>query len=389
MSNIIIIGGGIAGTTAAEEIRKRDADASITILSEEQHPCYSRVLLPHYVKDKIIRDKVFLRTPTWYVDKHIEFMAGVRALEIDVTNQFVRTSEDRELPFDKLLITTGGEVNLLNDDLRGVSYLHSLDDADHLKTLIHEVRLLKSEDRSAAIYGGGFIACEYANAFKHFEIPFCIIMRGDGFWSKTLSPHSQLVLRRHVESQGVEVVTGEVMPALIGEDDLRSLQLASGKVLPARILGVGIGLDFETKIFDDAHISVDHGVVVNEYLESSAPNVFAAGDIAEFMDTVVNRQVRYGNWMNAQMQGRVVGATMAGERTAFKLVSSYATNILGMHAVFLGDVTRDHDTEVRQTVAEAGVSQELFVRDGKLVGAVLIGDVTSRAKLTALIGKSL
>lgn len=389
MQNVIIIGGGIAGTTAAEEIRKRDAEAQITIISEEQHPCYSRVLLPHYVKDKVARDKVFLRSAAWYVEKRIEFMPGVRALEIDVQNKFVRTSEDRELPFDKLLITTGGDIRLFNDDLRGVSYLHSVDDADHLKALISEVRTLKPDERQAAVYGGGFIACEYANAFKHFEVPFCIIMRGSGFWSQILSEHSQAVLARQAEAQGVKLYLHEAMPELIGEDELRAVKLKDGRELPARILGVGIGQKIDDKLLKEAKIPVEQGVVVNEYLETSIENVYAAGDVAEFMDTVVNRRVKYSNWMNAQMQGRTVGATMAGERTAFKLVSSYATNLLGLHLVFLGDIDRDKADEVRAGIRTDEASQELFFRDGKLVGAVLIGDVSARATLTQAIGKPL
>ena len=389
MQNILIIGGGIAGTTAAEEIRKRDPKVSITIIEEEQHPCYSRVLLPHYVKDKVIRDKVFIRTPAWYVEKNIELMSGVRALEINLENRFVLTSEDRELPFDKLLITTGGDISLFHDDLRGVSYLHTVDDADHLKALISEVRILKPAERCAAIYGGGFIACEYANAFKHFEIPFSIIMRGKGFWSRILSDHSQGVLARQAEKHGVKIYFNEPMPALVGEDELSAVKLQNGAELPARILGVGIGLEIDRRVVAEAKIPVGQGVLTNEYLETPLEGVYAAGDVAEFTDTVVNRRVRYANWMNAQMQGRAVGATMAGERTAFRLVSSYATNLLGMHIVFLGDINRDQADDIRVGLATEDASQELFFRDGKLVGAVLIGDVSQRATLTEYIGKPL
>lgn len=389
MQNIIIIGGGIAGTTAAEEIRKRNATVNITILSEEPHPCYSRVLLPHYIKGKVPREKVFLRSSAWYVEKNIEFMPGVRALEIDIINKFVRTSEERELPFDKLLLTTGGEIALLSDDLRGVSYLHSIDDADQLAALIGEVRTLKPAERMAAVYGGGFIALEYINIFKHFEIPFSVIMRSGGFWSKVLSEHSQSILRRQLEKHNVPLYLDEPMPELVGEDELRAIKLKNGQEIPARILGVGIGMKTDTSLFVEAKIPIEHGILANEYLETTCDNVYAAGDAAEFMDTVVNRRVQYGNWMNAQMQGRLVGATIAGERAAFKLVSSYATNLLGLHVVFLGDVNREAAHEIRLSLATDEASQELFLRDGKLVGAIMIGDISARATLTQTIGKSL
>jgi nitrite reductase (NADH) large subunit len=385
MQRVVIIGGGIAGTTAAEELRKRNSNVEITLIQEEQHACYSRVLLPHYIKDKITREKVFLKPGHWYVDKEIEFMPGTQVTAIDLNNRFVATSEGRELEFDKLLIASGGELGLLTDDLRGVSYLRTLDDADHLKILLNEAKA--QPNPQAVIYGGGFIACEYANIFKHWNLPFKIIMRGPGFWSQLISTESQSVLRAHAEAQGIEVIVNEPTPELLGESELTGVKLANQRELPAQLLGAGVGLRFDQTFFDQTGLAYNQGLLANEYLETAVPGVYTAGDVAEFNDTIVERQVRYGNWMNAQMQGRVAGANLAGERTAFRLVSSYATNLLDLHVVFLGDVNREF-AEVKQTVASPTAAQEVFVRNGKLVGAVLIGDVADRAKLTALIGKN-
>ena len=134
----LILGGGIAGTSAAEELRKRDAAAEIAIVSEEQHPVYSRVLLPHYVKGKIPRERVFLKKETWYGEQNIEWLTGVRATNIDVKNQSVALSDGRELPYDKLLIATGGEIRTLPFERRGVAYLRTIDDTDHLLQLLGE-----------------------------------------------------------------------------------------------------------------------------------------------------------------------------------------------------------------------------------------------------------
>lgn len=388
MRNIIILGGGIAGTTAAEELRKRQPEVHITIIEQEQHPCYSRVLLPHYVKGKVTRDKVFLRTAEWYVQQRIELMSGVRVVEIDLENRFVRTSEERELPFDQLLLTVGGEVTLLADDLRGVAYLHSVDDADHVLELLSELKTQPTEKRQAVVYGGGFIALEFINIFRHHGIAFSVVMRGPGFWSKILSAHSQSVLARRAMVEGVKIVTGEPMPTLMGEDELRTVRLSTGEELPARMLGVGIGLHLDRSILEEAKVPLNAGILADETLKTIRSDVYTAGDAAEFMDVTVGRHVIYGNWMNAQMQGRAVAATMSGEPKAFTLTSSYATNLLGMHVVFIGDVDRTAASEVRQVVAEAEVSQEWFIREGKLVGAVLIGDVKARAELTKRIGQS-
>ncbi len=384
MRNIIIIGGGIAGTTAAEEIRARDKECSITILEAEVHPCYSRVLLPHYVKGKVGREKVFLKTAQWYYDQHIELMMGVRAEEIDLKNKFVRTSEERELPFDDLLVTSGTEIDLLGDDRRGVSYLSTIDDADNLVALLGELKTRPIEERKAFVYGGGFIALEYANIFAHHGIPFGIAMRGKGFWSKILSKESQQTLADHAKKNNVPLYFDQDSIEMLGDEELMGVKLKSGETIPCGILGVGIGSRANEKAVTDAGIPTKNGILANEYLETSVEHVYTAGDAAEFDDITVGRRIRYGNWLNALMQGRAVGKTLAGERTKFSLITAYSTHFLGLQIVFIGDTNRELADEIKQV----NPHEEHFIRGGKLVGAVLIGDVAHRAVLTKGVGQN-
>lgn len=391
MENIIILGGGIAGTTAAEELRKLNADVSITIIEQEFHPVYSRVLLPHYIKGKIPREKVFLKTFDWYAAQNIELMAGVRIEAIDVTNKFVTTSEGRELPFDALIIACGGELNVVGGEPRGVSYLRGIDDADEMLTLIREVKMRPVEEQRGVVIGGGFIAMEYINIFAHFGIACDVVVRGSGFWSQVLSEHSQSVLAKKATAGSVTLHLNQPSPTITGEKQVEAVELSQPGLdsstlrLPASIIGVGIGMHPDRSFYSEFGIEVRSGVVSNEYLETAHPGVYSIGDGAEFLDLNVNRHVVYGNWMNAQMQGRTVAKTILGNRTAFNLVSSYATNLLGMHIVFIGDVDRKAADVVKQTLATDGASVEEFYRQGKLVGAVLIGDITQRAAITARI----
>lgn len=384
--NMLIIGGGIAGTSAAEEIRKRLPEATITILEQEQHALYSRVLLPHYIKGKISREKVFLRKPEWYAEQRIELITGIQVKSFDAWNRFVATSDGREYPFDKLLIATGGEPSLLPDDHRGVSYLYSLDDADHLLELLSELKTRPTAERQAGIYGGGFIACEYANFFKHHDIPFTLFMKGRGFWSKILSPESQLILRQHAASQGARLVTGVEELELLGDDQLSGVR-TNGETFSLSLLGIGIGTSRDEQFLKVAGVTFDNGIVVNASLETNLPNVWAAGDATAVEDSVVGRRVRYGNWQNALTQGKIAGQNMAGEATPFKLTSQYSTNLLGHHIVFIGDVTRSAADEVKLVTSSKTASEEHFIRDGKLVGAVLLGDLTKRGTLVAAIGQ--
>jgi len=384
MKRYVIIGGGIAGTTAAEALRGLDAEADITVIGEEDERLYSRVLLPHYIKGKVEREKVYLKKPDWYETHNITYQSGVFVSRIDVKNRFVATSESREIPYDALLVTTGGEVNLFDEDLRGVSYFRTLADADQLVKLIGEVKTLPKDEQKVAVYGGGFIALEYMNMFAHEGFDTTLLMRGIGFWSRMLSDVSQDVLLRYAKAQGVTVQMGVKDVTFVGDKELSAV-VFDGETVPARILGVGIGIHTEKALLKDAGIEVEAGVVANEFLETNVKNVYTAGDVAEFYDTIVDRRLVAGNWMNAIMQGRTVAKTMHGERTAFALVSSYATNLLGKEIVFVGDTSRAHAEMIVQQVADEENAIELFERDGKTVGAILIGNVTTRQAITNAI----
>ncbi len=379
----VIIGGGIAGTTAAEELRKLQPDAEITIVSEEQHPCYSRVLLPHYVKGKVPREKIFLKKETWYAEKNVEWLPGTRVETLDVRNKFVLLSDGRELPYDKLLISTGGEVRPLVEDVRGVSYFRTADDADHLVQLLREL----PAGSTGAVYGGGFIACEYVNMFGHFGVPCVVAHRGPHFWSRVLDAESGALIARKLAAGGVKVLPNAALEGFAGAEHVEAMVTDKERV-PCGMVGAGIGIEPELSWIKDAGVEVAHGVRANEYLETNVPDIFTAGDVAEFFDLTVGRHRVAGNWMSAQTQGRTVAKSMAGERTAFKLVSSYSTNVLGLEIIFIGDTDRvaAEDVKVYGSAADGGVTQ-LFVRGGKVVGATLVNRNTDRAAVTKWINE--
>ncbi len=370
----LIIGGGIAGTTATEELRKLNTNADITIISEEEHPVYSRVLLPHYVKEKIPRERVFLKKETWYAEKNIEWMTGVICDYLDVRNKFVRLSNGREVEYDKLLIATGGEVRTAPFDFaqgineRQISYFRTLADSDHLVTLLSE----RDASTQGYVIGGGFIACEYINIFAHFGIPTTVMLRSDRFWSRVFDEETGRLVNQRLLNGNVEIKKSQTT----------NYQLPTTN----SILGIGIGIIPDFSWLRDTGIKTNIGILANEYLETNIPDVYTAGDISEFQDVVVNRQVNIGNWMNAQMQGRHVAKVMLGEREPFKLVSSYATNVLGLEIIFVGDTDRSAAEEivVRGSVLDGGVTQ-LFLRNQKLVGATIVGRNSDRQPITAAI----
>jgi NAD(P)H-nitrite reductase large subunit len=369
----VIVGGGVAGTTAAEELRKLDANADITVVSEEEHPLYSRVLLPHYVKEKVPRERVFLKKETWYQEQNIEWLRGVRVESLDVRNKHVALSDGREPLYDKLLIVTGGDVRTIpGDSGEQVSYFRTLDDADHLRWLFDR----SQEGDAAAVYGGGFIACEYINMFAHFHRLTSVGLRGPWFWSRVFDEQTGELVNEWMRSHGVNIVTN------IGFDEFT----ANLRNCEPTVLGIGVGITPDFSWIKEAGIETNMGIRADAFLRTNIPDIFTAGDIAEFYDPIVKRHINVGNWMSAMTHGRVVAKNMLGEAMPVKLVSSYATNVLGLEMIFVGDVERGAADEILvKGSKEAGGITQLFARGGVVVGATIVGRNADRAVVTKAI----
>lgn len=363
----IILGGGIAGTTAAEELRRLDADAEIILVCEEHEPLYSRVLLPAYAKGTIPREKVFLKKETWYADKQIEWLPGTRCEVIDARNGHVALSDGRELPFDRLLIATGGEPRSLPYEAENACYFHSIGDTDHLVS-----RLAALEGRAVA-YGGSFISAELADAFLHRGVPTVVAFRGEYLFQRVLDGESGAVVTAHLRRAGADVRPGVDAPERLG--------LASGD-----LLGIGVGAEADLGWIRDAGVATGRGVLANARLETNVPGVYAAGDVAEFDDLVAGRRLMAGNWPSAVLQGRLAARNMAGAGEVFRHVTSYAANLAGLDIVAVGDAERAC-ADVSRVLGgpDVGWAVQLLGRAGTLVGATLVGNVKPRTRLTNAI----
>lgn len=377
----LIIGGGIAGMTAGEALRKSDAKAEITIVDEEQHPLYSRVLLGHYLKGKVPRERVFLKQEDWYHQHNIEWLPGTIAEHLDVKNKFVRLSNGREYPYDKLLIATGIAPRPLDVDFRGVSYLRTIDDADHLLQLLSE----QKKGARMGIYGSGFIACEYLELFRELELPITLAFRGDRFWSRALLPEAGELVNKVLVEGGVELHTKSDLQDLVGEKELKGFVIEGG-TQEVSILGVGIGVVPDFTWLADAGVEIRKGIKTDEFLQTNIPDVFAAGDVAEFKDVMLGRQLVIMNWQNAMSQGRHVAKVMSGEQVPFELVSSYSINVFGLEAIFLGDVEVSEADEVHVVGSlESGGITQVFERNKRVVGGVMLNRNRDRILITKAI----
>ena len=200
----LIIGGGIAGTTAAEFIRMNDSSGSITIVMEEPETLYSRVLLPHYLRDQVPYERLYVRKPEGYTEKNIDLVKGVRADKVNTQNNQVKLSSGDFIEYEKLLISSGGKVNRLGvpgKNLKGVTYLRTVKD-------VIEVKELMNKAKNGVVIGGGFIGIEYAQSFIKAGLKTTAIIREPYFWSNVVGENIGKLISKILQKNGVEIVSG-------------------------------------------------------------------------------------------------------------------------------------------------------------------------------------
>jgi 3-phenylpropionate/trans-cinnamate dioxygenase ferredoxin reductase subunit len=305
--------------------------------------------------------------------------------DLNVAERSVSTTDDRTFEFDKLLIATSGNLFKFPDELYGISYLRTIGDADTLIEQLDQMAATRSKKRRAGIVGGSFIAVEYLNFFAQHKIQADLFMLEDTFFGGSLDGESFAVLRNRIEAEGIDLHTNKIVSKLLGNGRIEGVACGDA-TFKLSLLGVGIGLRPDLAMFNAAGINVDRGIVTNEYLETNAPDVFAAGDVAEFYDPLAERHVVVGNWLNAQAQGRAVAKVMAGGHTPFSAVRAYSTNVCGIEVIFIGDTEPNLADKIvkRGSLEENGVTQ-IFLRKGRIVGAILVNRNADRAELTRLI----
>jgi NAD(P)H-nitrite reductase large subunit len=380
----VVVGNGVAGTTAAEHIRKNDPDADVTLIAGENYPLYNRVALPIFLKGKVQVRNVMMRTPEIHEQRGVRLLLDTWVRDVCGEERCVRTEDGREYPYDRLLLATGGTPRLLGipgEDLHGVYAFQTLDDT---KAIIARAE----ESRSAVALGGSYIGYELAEAFSHRGLHTTWVMRGDRFLRRLLDVQGGRVVELLARDRGVEVLYEDWCAEIRGRDGVTvEVVTRNGRTVPADMVGYGIGLRYYTELAEQLGIQVGKAILTDEHLETNIPGVFAAGDVAEFFDVIINRHNQMGTWDNAASHGRLVAQNMLGKSLVYNEVPTYVTTMFGSRLSVLGltpENTPDLEREVQVNEA-ARKYRALFFYEGHLVGAVIIGVLKGRRKLEELI----
>jgi NAD(P)H-nitrite reductase large subunit len=384
----VIIGNGIAGTTAADTLRKNDPNCSIHLLTNEPYPLYNRVSLPRFLQGVLVEQKVMIRDFAWHEQRNIRLITETMVTQVDTEAKTVTTESGQALAYDALLVATGGWANPLNvPGAQGTKHIYNFVTLDDTKTII--ARMLES--RTALAYGGSFISYELCDGFAMRKLDTTWLMRGP-FWLRvSLDPEGGEVVDNIAKKFGVHVIHGDEIEAIVPTNGVPGyVKTKKGREIQADVIGVGLGITLNTQILAGTPVEVHSGVVVNEFLETNVPGIFAAGDVAEFYDSTIARHHTMGTWDNAMAHGRIAGVNMAGGHDAYVDVPTYTSPLFDVNIAVVGTAESNNPeltSIARREPGEKGSDnyRKLFFRENRLVGVLMIGSPKGRKKLVEIV----
>lgn len=384
----VIIGNGVAGTTAAETIRKNDPNGSIHLLTNEPYPLYNRVSLPRFLQGVIVEQKVMIRDFAWHEQRNINLVTETLAVSVDTEERVVVTNTGQQFPYDALLIATGGWANQLNvPGAAGTKHIYNFVTLDDTKTIIE--RMLES--KTALAYGGSFISYELCDGFAIRKLDTTWLMRGPYWLRSALDAEGGEVVDNIARKFGVEVIHGDEIESIASKNGVPTYaRTKKGREIPADMIGIGLGITLNTQFLANTPIEIRGGIVVNEFLETNVEGVYAAGDVAEFYDPTIGYHHTMGTWDNALAHGRIAGTNMAGGHQAYLDVPTYTSPLFDVNIAVVGTAESNNpelETVSRREPGEKGNDnyRKLFLRDNKLVGVLMIGSPKGRKKLVDLV----
>ncbi len=384
----VIIGNGIAGTTAAHTLRKNDPECSITLITDEPYPLYNRVALPRFLQGVITEPKVMMRTIEWHEQQGITLLTETTATAIDTEGRTVTLHDGRTLPYSALLVATGGRANPLRvPGTAGTRFIFNFVTLDDTKEII--ARALES--RSAVTTGGSFIGYEMTEGFNVRKLHVTWLIRAPRWLRTTLDDEGAALVDDIARRHGVDVVHGEEIREVIADQGVpKQVITSSGKSYDADVIGVGLGLTLSTGIVKNTAVACNSGIIVNEYMETNVPGVYAAGDIAEFYDPVIERHHTMGTWDNALAHGRIAAVNMAGGHEPYIDVPTYTSPLFDTNIAVIGtaEVNNPELTSISRTeTGERGERnyRKFFFKGHRLVGSVFIGSPKGRKKVVEII----
>ena len=371
----VIIGDGIAGANAAETIRKHDEEAEIHVFTDESEPLYNRIMLKTYMKGSLPKQYTRVHDENWYSKRDIELNLETRITDVDTESQVVETSNGEKQSYDSLLVATGGSPRKLpfDEGYDTLYYMWTMDDAERIKNAAEE-------SSEAVVIGGGLLGIDLAVAFAENGAETHYLIRESNWWHRGLDKEGAEIIHRKMEEKGVNVVTNVEASGFQSDGDQIEAVKTDEDEFECDSVAVAIGQTPNSDIVDvdkNAHDMIK----TSETLETSAANVYAAGNMVEYSSPVFERRTVNGSWDHSEAMGECAAKNMMGEETEFDYVNTYGVGHFDVQFLAIGDWT---GTPISRKYSEDKY-RRLFFDGDRLVGAVLIGFTKGQNRIQEMI----
>lgn len=371
----VVVGAGIAGLAAVEAIRVASPDTDVTLISKENRPPYYRLNLTRYLAGEINEDELAIKPQNWFEENRIKLLLDAEVSKLNLTGKAVELHNGQSVSFDKLILTVGAHPFM--PPFPGAYR----DGVVNLRTLTDANEILKSDlsGRKCTCIGGGLLGLETAGALARRGADVTLLEGHGWLLPRQLNQSAGEILARHVESSGIELRTKARTREILGDERVRGVLLEDGSTIDSDLLVVATGIRSNSYLARAAGLDVDQGIVVDNLLRTSHPDVFAAGDVAEHRGCV------YGTWAPSQYQGSIAGMNAAGGSAEFGgIPRSNALKVLQLELFSIGQI---EPVDGSYDVIEKADGEQYFrfvFHDSHLAGAILLGD----AKLATQVKKA-
>jgi nitrite reductase (NADH) large subunit len=368
MKKLVVVGNGMAGVACVEQILKHAPQFEITIFGDETHVNYNRILLSSVLAGERSADEITLNPLEWYLRNDIQLRLGVRVVDVNSEEKTVTGDDGSVTPYDTLLLATGSSAfkpPIPGLDKQNVFAFRTLDDT-------RELLERATPGVKAVVIGGGLLGLEAARGLQVRGCDVTVVHLMATLMERQLDPDGGNYLTGKMEDLGVRVLLRRSTTAIVGDERAEGVALEDGEVLEADLVVVAAGIRPNVELAYKAALHVNRGIVVNDWMETSDPDIFAVGECVE------HRGICYGLVAPLIEQGKVLAATITGNKgpTYTGTVLATKLKIMGVDVFSAGDWSEQHADPVRFEDRALGIYKKLTVRDGKLVGAILVGDTS-------------
>lgn len=369
MAKYVIVGNGIAGVTAAQALVRTDASAEVHLFGDEPHLYYRRPMLWQYIAGEIDEQALYFRPQAWYEERGIHLHLNARATGIDRAAHRLALADGEAMSYDRLLLATGGcpfMPPMSGGDKAGVYCLRTLEDAQAIKARA-------ARTKSAIIIGGGLLGLETARSILAPDRQVTVLEFMPHLLPRQLDAAGADVLQGLLARMGLHIITSAISDGILGGDSATGVRLKDGRTVEGQLIVVSAGIRSRTELAQNAGLEVGRGIVVDQYLQTGDPDIWAAGDAAEF-DGVV-----YGIVPAAIEQANTAAANMVkpGSKVYAGTVPSTTLKVVGIDLTCLGNSNALGEggfTILNWADRERGVFKKLVLHEGRVTGAILLGD---------------